>query len=146
MKKLDLIYSDTFTLTPTIKKVHTCDDKGSNFYDDTFYPILAGPRGGGTTGESKSFLFMQLSAKCLQNNRLAHPLWELEPSPPQENPGSATDIHNKNVQNPDDTFFHLPPQSRTQGGTFWIWRVTCFGDIISRCFSNTEKWPHALDR
>ena len=36
-----------------------------------------------------SFMFMQFSAKNLQNNRLAHLLWEL-PSPPQENPGSAS--------------------------------------------------------
>ena len=32
---------------------------------------------------------MQFSAKNLQNNRLAHPFWEL--APPQENPGSAID-------------------------------------------------------
>ena len=33
------------------------------------------------------FIFMQFSATNLQNNRLAHPLWEL---PPSGNPGSAT--------------------------------------------------------
>ena len=36
-----------------------------------------------------SFIFMQFSAKNLQNNTLARPLWALA-SPPQENPGSAT--------------------------------------------------------
>ena len=36
------------------------------------------------------FIFMQFSAKKLQNNRLAHPLWELAP-PPKENLGSATE-------------------------------------------------------
>ena len=34
-----------------------------------------------------SLFFLQFSAKNLQNNSLAHPLWEL--APPQENPGSA---------------------------------------------------------
>ena len=34
------------------------------------------------------FIFMQFRQKNLQNNRLAHPLWELVPS--QENSGSAT--------------------------------------------------------
>ena len=36
------------------------------------------------------FIFMQLSAKKLQNNRLAHQFWELVP--PQENPGSAIEF------------------------------------------------------
>ena len=35
-----------------------------------------------------TFIFRQFSAK----KGLAHPLWELAP-PPQENPGSATDLH-----------------------------------------------------
>ena len=38
---------------------------------------------------SKFFHFNAVFSKNLQNNRLAHPLWEL--APPQENPGSATD-------------------------------------------------------
>ena len=39
-----------------------------------------------------SFIFMQfLVLKKLQNNRSAHPLWEL--GPPQENPGSAAAWH-----------------------------------------------------
>ena len=33
---------------------------------------------GGSKGPN-SFIFMQFSAKNLQNNRLAHPLWELAP-------------------------------------------------------------------
>ena len=36
-----------------------------------------------------SFIFMQFSARKLQNNRLAHPSWELA-HPLQENPGYAT--------------------------------------------------------
>ena len=36
-----------------------------------------------------SVIFMQFSAKKLQNNRLAHPFWELA-HPPRENPESAT--------------------------------------------------------
>ena len=36
------------------------------------------------------FIFMQFSAKKLQNNRLAHSFWELA-HPRQNNPGSATD-------------------------------------------------------
>ena len=38
-------------------------------------PPLAGPN---------SFIFMQLSATNLQNNRLAHPLWELAPPTPRK--------------------------------------------------------------
>ena len=36
------------------------------------------------------FIFMQFVGKKLQNNRLAYPLGEL--APPQENPGSATEL------------------------------------------------------
>ena len=36
-----------------------------------------------------SFILMQFSAKNLQNDRLAHPFWEL--APPKENPGPATE-------------------------------------------------------
>ena len=40
-----------------------------------------------------SFIFMQFSGKKLQNNRLAHPLWELaRPPPPEENPGLVTTL------------------------------------------------------
>ena len=48
------------------------------------------PQGGrqGLTWGPNSFIFMQFSAKKMENNRLAHPLWEL--APPQENPGTAT--------------------------------------------------------
>ena len=50
-----------------------------------------------------SFIFMQFSAKNLQNNRLAYPLWELV-SPPQENPGS---------NNPNVTCLQFPSHNRS---------------------------------
>ena len=55
---------------------------------------LADPRG--VLGTRPSLRFKILSFACifdkkLQNNGLAHPLWELVPPP--ENPGSATECH-----------------------------------------------------
>ena len=54
--------------------------------------IIGGSKGGTRDAcpprGPNSFIFIQFSTKNLQNNRLAHPLWEL--APPQENPGSAT--------------------------------------------------------
>ena len=52
-----------------------------------------------------SFIFMQFSAKKLQNNRLAHPLWELRP--PQENPRSAT-ARVSSMQNPRSVTYSSP--------------------------------------
>ena len=50
----------------------------------------------GAQNLSFSCSFVQKRKKKMQNNRLAHSLWELvpSPSPPQENPGSTTDDHN----------------------------------------------------
>ena len=44
--------------------------------------------------DPSSFIFIQFSARNLQNNRLAHPLWELAPP---GNPGSATAIDAKSA-------------------------------------------------
>ena len=74
--------------------------------DCSEYNALADQTGRGEGGGTKecvsaspdpsSFIFIQFSARNLQNNRLAHPLWELAP-PPKENPGSATAIDAKSA-------------------------------------------------
>ena len=83
------IYPPTSNLrnsgSATDKQGHT------NIY---LHAIYWGIQGEGAIGThppsgSKFFHFMQFSANNLQNNRLAHILWELMPLP-QENPGCAT--------------------------------------------------------
>ena len=44
-------------------------------------------------GVKNSFIFMQFTAENLQNNKLAHSLWELVS--PQETPGSGSEEQNK---------------------------------------------------
>ena len=50
---------------------------------------LADPGAPGMCAPPQGPNSLHFPAKNLQNNRLAHPVWELVPHP-QENPGSAT--------------------------------------------------------
>ena len=47
--------------------------------DGYHWRIQGGVRDACPPWDPNSFIFMQFSAKKLQNNRLAHPLWELVP-------------------------------------------------------------------
>ena len=51
--------------------------------------VIGGSKGGMVPHRiSNSFIFIAVFGKNLQNNSLAHQIWELVP--PQKNPGSAT--------------------------------------------------------
>ena len=66
-------------LTGTQRRT-SCSTRMITLYGDHVIKLDSGPR-------TNSFIFMQFSAKIVQNNRLVHPSWELT-SPPHPLPGN----------------------------------------------------------
>ena len=82
--KMKLIAIIRLEQTGNLKYISKTEKKTKNTY--TEHEAMADPRGrqGRASSGSKFFHIHAVFSKNLQNNRLAHPLWELAPLPPRK--------------------------------------------------------------